>query len=67
MHAPMQGIVLLIVVATSAWVGVDASGREWREGSFADKPWKWVLGSLLLWIIVFPVYLLKRGAAPRKA
>jgi hypothetical protein len=57
----------LIVVATTIWVGVDASHRDWSDGSFADKTWKWVVGSLLLWIVVFPVYLVKRGSAPRKA
>jgi len=63
----MQGLFLVIIVATTVWVGVDASGRDWSNSSFADTTWKWVAGSLLLWIVVFPVYLVKRGAAPRKA
>jgi len=63
----MQAIIPLIVLGTTIWIGVDASGRDWSDSSFADKPWKWVVGSLLLWIVVFPVYLFKRNAAPHKA
>jgi hypothetical protein len=33
----------------------------------ANSPTKWIIGMLLLWIIVSPVYLAKRGQAPRKA
>ena len=67
MAGHMQNIILLVVVATSIWVGIDASSRDWSESSFADRPWKWVVGSLLLWIVVFPVYLAKRGRVPSKA
>ena len=63
----MQNIILLVVVATSIWVGIDASSRDWSESSFADRSWKWVVGSLVLWIVVFPVYLAKHGKAPSKA
>ena len=33
---------------------------------FASKTWQWVVGALILWIIVFPVYLFKRSNAPLK-
>jgi hypothetical protein len=63
----MTVLLLLAVVATTVWVGVDSSGRDWSGDRFANSPTKWVIGSLLLWIIVFPVYLARRGRAPHKA
>jgi hypothetical protein len=57
-------IVFLVVVGTTIWVGVDASQREWKKGQNGTT--SWVIGCLLLWIIVFPWYLSKRGSAPRK-
>lgn len=57
------GIVLLVVIGTTIWVGVDASRRDWGKGSGTAT---WVLGCVLLWIVVFPWYLAKRGNAPLK-
>jgi hypothetical protein len=57
-------IMLLVVVGTTIWVGMDASQREWKKGQ--DGTTSWVIGCLLLWIIAFPWYLSKRGSAPRK-
>ncbi len=48
------------------WVGVDASKRDFSSSRFANKTWQWVVGAIFLWIIVFPVYLFKRGNAPLK-
>jgi hypothetical protein len=62
----MMPLVLLVVVGTSIWVGADASRRDWHGDSFANSATKWVIGSLLLWIVVFPVYLAKRNRAPLK-
>jgi hypothetical protein len=59
-------IVFLVVVATTVWVAVDASHRDWRGDRFASGTWAWVLGCLLLWIIVFPIYLVRRGRVPMK-
>ena len=59
----MTVLLLLVVVATAVWVGVDASGRDWSGDRFANSPTKWIVGMLLLWIIVFPVYLARRGRA----
>jgi hypothetical protein len=53
--------ILLVVVATTIWVGVDASKRDWRGGSGTAT---WVIGCILLWIVAFPMYLVKRGSAP---
>jgi hypothetical protein len=58
-------LVLLVVVGSAVWVGVDASGRDWSDNAFADATWKWVAGSLLLWIVAFPLYLVHRGRVPR--
>jgi hypothetical protein len=63
----MELILLFIVLATTVWVGVDASGRDWSGDRFANSTTKWVIGTLLLWIVVFPVYLARRGRAPLKA
>jgi hypothetical protein len=56
-------IVLLIVVATTVWVGVDASRRDWQGGTSTVG---WVAGCIVLWIVFFPIYLAKRGSAPLK-
>jgi len=63
----MTAIFLLLIVATTAWVGYDASQRDWSEHSFANRTWKWVVGCLLLWVVAFPVYLVQRGKVPAKA
>ena len=56
-------VVLLVVVGTTIWVGVDATRREWGGGL---GPGSWVVFCLLFWIVAFPVYLVKRGKAPLK-
>lgn len=67
MPEPMTLIMALVILGTSVWVAYDASERDWSRSSFANRPWKWVVGSLLLWIVVFPVYLVQRDKAPSKA
>ncbi len=62
-----QALMLLVVVGSAIWVGVDASHRDFRGSSFASKTSHWVVGTLLLWIVVFPVYLAKRSHAPVKS
>ena len=66
MPSAIPDIFFIVVLTTTVWVGVDASSRDLSKIPIADKTWKWVLGSLLLWIIIFPVYLMKRSEAPRK-
>jgi hypothetical protein len=56
-------LVLLVVVGTTIWVGVDASKRDWG-GGFGTATW--VVGCIVLWIVMFPIYLVKRGGAPLK-
>jgi hypothetical protein len=60
----MFEVFALIVVGTAIWVGFDASQREWTDG-FSTAAW--VAGVLLLWIVIFPYYLVRRSKAPLKA
>jgi len=43
-----------VVILTSVWVYYDAHDK------LVPKPLRWGLGSLLLWIVVFPWYLARR-------
>ena len=61
-----MGLMLLLVVGSTVWLGVDASKRDWSENKFASSTGRWVIGSLGLWIVAFPVYLVHRGRAPLK-
>jgi len=57
-------LIFLLVLATSIWVYFDAKStgikKGLKSGFFDLGPAGWFLGSLLLWIIVFPAYLAKR-------
>jgi hypothetical protein len=52
----MYAVIVLVVVGSTIWMGVDAyhAGRSW--GSVAG----WVIGALLVWIVAFPWYLASR-------
>jgi hypothetical protein len=64
----MHNIALTICAITSVWVTFDArrhripSGKEYKSTTDAVK---WLVGCLLLWILVFPVYLFKRAKTLR--
>ncbi|MBP7287001.1 MAG: SHOCT domain-containing protein [Nannocystaceae bacterium] len=55
----------LIVLASAAWMAVDAAqlGYDKRDvrGLAAMSPAGWFICGLLLWIVAFPLYLVKRG------
>lgn len=55
-----QLLLVSLVLVTSAWVFYDARAKA------IPKPLRWGVGSLLLWIVVFPWYLARRQnpAAP---
>lgn len=57
-------LLLLVVIGTTIWVGFDASKRDF--GPNGTSTGAWVGGCLLLWIIIFPMYLVQRGKAPIK-
>ena len=61
----MSGLlILLVVVGTIIWVAVDAPRRQWPNGSYTAT---WVVGCVLLWIVVFPIYLFKRSKTVPKS
>lgn len=49
-----QVVMLSLVLLSSVWVFFDAQARR------VPKPLRWVLGTLLLWIVFFPWYLSRR-------
>lgn len=49
-----QFVLFGLVVLTSAWVLQDARKKN------IPKPFRWSIGSLLLWILIFPWYLARR-------
>lgn len=63
-------LVVLVVLGTSIWVYFDAKiigVRKTEEESFLNMgPLGWMLGSMLLWIVVFPLYLGRRPGLIRK-
>ena len=62
-------LLIVIVVATSIWVLVDAMTIGIKSGQVKGLanmgPVSWFLSCLLLWIIAFPMYLAKRGEFKR--
>jgi hypothetical protein len=60
-------LILLVVVGSTIWVGVDASKREFGDKGLVGSTAGWVVGCVLLWIVVFPYYLFRRGRAPLKS
>jgi putative oligomerization/nucleic acid binding protein len=66
----MFALTLLIVLGTSIWVVVDAKSlgfgrRQLYPGRVDAGPWVWFFACLGLWIVAFPVYLVKRGKYKR--
>ena len=61
----MESLVFLIIVGTSLWVAYDAEKKGAKSGrlggGFFDMgPIGWLFACLLLWIVAFPAYLVKR-------
>lgn len=58
-------VVLAIVIASSLWVYFDAKSigvrKDLISGFWNLSAGGWCIASLLLWIIIFPGYLIKRG------
>jgi hypothetical protein len=65
----LAALFALAIVGTTIWVGFDASKRDWSSvsGTGGNSTATWVVGCILIWIFVFPLYLAKRGKAPLKA
>ena len=51
--------IVLVIIGTSIWVLIDAKkiGVPNKDGG----PIGWCIGCILLWIIIFPAYLIKRS------
>lgn len=62
----MRFLPPLIVVGSAIWVGIDASKHDWKNDRYVTKTAYWVLGTLLLWILIFPTYLIHRSHVPLK-
>ncbi len=68
-------LLLVIIVATDAWVYTDAKARAARGrpvtftfGSFVvETPIAWFLGCLVLWVLFFPLYLTMSGRNPLRS
>jgi hypothetical protein len=61
----MLFLLPLVVIASTIWVAVDVSQRDWDAG-YARPYMGWVVSCLLLWIVYFPLYLARRGQVPIK-
>jgi uncharacterized protein DUF2510 len=62
----VSALIAIVVIASTVWVAVDAGSFDWSSSGVARRPATWALGVFLLWIVFFPLYLVKRGSAPRK-
>lgn len=62
-------LFLLAVIASDAWVYMDAKAQDERgtpvvfsAGTFVvNRPAAWFFACLLLWIFFFPLYITRRG------
>src|SRR5690242_9215362 len=67
----MESFVGLVVLGTSIWVLIDAKQIGVRSGLIKGiggmGPWGWFFACLLLWIVGFPLYLVKRNELRRAA
>jgi len=56
--------VWIVVIVTSAWVLFDTKKLGVKKGQLKGlgdvAPWGWFFACLLLWIVAFPYYLIKR-------
>jgi len=61
----MDNMIVIMVIATSIWVLVDAKTIGVKKGQISGVanlgPFGWFVVCLLLWIVGFPFYLAKRG------
>src|SRR5438094_846439 len=65
---PLGWLVVFSVVGSTIWVGIDAAAYRDRyaatKGPAQMTPAAWVWTCLLLWLIAFPIYLVRRRQAP---
>jgi len=68
----MGTLIYLIIIASAAFVYWDATknriGKTSDAKILSNSPvWLWALGVLLIWIVAFPLYLVKRKELIQKA
>ena len=59
----MAAVILLLVIVTTIWVGLDAGNLAKRGTGMVGNTSTvvWVFACLLLWIVGFPIYLIQRA------
>jgi uncharacterized membrane protein len=64
-------LVVIVVIGTSVWVLVDSNSIGVKKGKigglFNMGPAGWFFSCLLLWIVAFPAYIVKRSEYKRMA
>lgn len=62
-------LMQLTVLGTSLWMGFEARSFHYDKrdvkGLGAIDWWAWLVCGLVLWIVAFPLYLVKRGTLKR--
>lgn len=63
-------LVAIVVIGTAIWVDQDArklvAAGATKAQMGGNSPLMWSVGTILVWIIVFPWYLSKRGQVQRE-
>ena len=62
-----QAAIGFALIGSVVWIAIDAPRRDWEGNRFCDATWKWVLGSILLWYVAFPMYVIMRRRVPLKS
>jgi hypothetical protein len=66
----LTSLIWIVIIGTSIWVYFDAKAIGMKSGEVISGkmqgldsygPGSWLVGCLLLWIVFFPLYLMKRG------
>jgi hypothetical protein len=55
-------IAYAIAIACAVWVYYDARKRDWT-GDWTG-PWFWAIGTAIIWLLAFPLYLVRRRRRP---
>lgn len=61
----MGNIVLLVVVLTTIWVGIDSTSNQipinTKTTYTSSNPIRWIFACIFMWIVCFPLYLVARS------
>lgn len=67
----MENFWIIVILGTSIWVFIDARNIGVKKGLITGianmSPVMWLISCLFLWIIAFPIYLIKRPELKRAA